>query len=89
MPMVTSMDREIIREAYEDVRSNLTDTEWAVFKFESSEIVCAAKGIGFEEFQQQFMDDERAFGYIRIQMGLFAGSIMIKSFKSILKHKRY
>ena len=70
--MVTSMDREIIREAYEDVRSNLTDTEWAVFKFESSEIVCAAKGIGFEEFQQQFMDDERAFGYIRIQMGMFA-----------------
>lgn len=69
MPMVTSMDREVIREAYEEVRSNLTDTEWAVFKFESSEIVCAAKGIGFEEFQQQFMDDERAFGYIRIQMG--------------------
>ncbi|XP_070495693.1 coactosin-like protein [Chironomus tepperi] len=69
MPMVTSMDRETIREAYEDVRSNLTDTEWAVFKFESSEIVCAAKGIGFEDFQQQFMDDERAFGYIRIQMG--------------------
>ncbi|CAH1717983.1 unnamed protein product [Chironomus riparius] len=69
MPMVTSMDRETIREAYEDVRSNLTDTEWAVFKFESSEIVCAAKGIGFEEFQQQFMDEERAFGYIRIQMG--------------------
>lgn len=68
--MVTSMDRDTIREAYEDVRSNLTDTEWAVFKFVSSEIVCAAKGIGFEDFQQQFAEDERAFGYIRIQMGM-------------------
>lgn len=69
MPMATSMDKELIREAYEDVRSNLTDTEWAIFKFESTEIICAAKGIGFDEFQQQFSDSERAFGYIRIQMG--------------------
>ncbi|CRL04072.1 CLUMA_CG017185, isoform A [Clunio marinus] len=69
MPMATSMDKEVIREAYEDVRSNLTDTEWAIFKFDSTEIICAAKGIGFEEFQQQFSDSERAFGYIRIQMG--------------------
>lgn len=69
MPMATSMDKEVIREAYEDVRSNLTDTEWAIFKFESTEIICAAKGMGFEEFQEQFADDERAFGYIRIQTG--------------------
>lgn len=69
MPMATSMDKEVIREAYEDVRSNLTDTEWAVFKFESTEIICAGKGAGFEEFQEQFSDSERAFGYIRIQMG--------------------
>lgn len=67
--MVTSMDRENIREAYEEVRNNLCDTEWAVFKFDSTEIICAAKGIGFDDFHQQFMDDERAFGYIRIQMG--------------------
>lgn len=67
--MATSMDKEVIREAYEDVRSNLTDTEWAIFKFESTEIICAAKGIGFDEFRQQFNDSERAFGYIRIQMG--------------------
>ncbi|KAG5683487.1 hypothetical protein PVAND_012764 [Polypedilum vanderplanki] len=67
--MATNMDRDAIRDAYEDVRSNLTDTEWVVFKFESSEIVVAAKGSGFEDFRQQFLDDERAFGYIRIQMG--------------------
>jgi len=69
MPMATSMDKELIREAYEDVRSNLTDTEWAIFKFESTEIICSARGMGFDDFQQQFADNERAFGYIRIQMG--------------------
>ena len=69
MPMITSMDRESVREAYEEVRNNLCDNEWAVFKFDSTEIICAAKGIGFDDFQQQFMDDERAFGYIRIAMG--------------------
>lgn len=69
MPTATSMDREIIREAYEDVRSNLTDTEWAIFKFESTEIICAAKGVGFDDFKSQFADEERAFGYIRMQMG--------------------
>lgn len=63
------MDRESIREAYEEVRNNICDTEWAVFKFDSTEIICAAKGSGFDEFQQQFNNDERAFGYIRIQMG--------------------
>ncbi|CAO1392196.1 unnamed protein product [Diamesa serratosioi] len=69
MPLGTSLNKEVIREAYEDVRSNLTDTEWAIFKFESTEIVCAGKGIGFEDFASQFADNERAFGYIRIQMG--------------------
>lgn len=68
--MFTTMDRESIRDAYEEVRNNMCNTtEWAVFKFDSTEIICAAKGAGFEEFQQQFNNDERAFGYIRIQMG--------------------
>jgi Cofilin/tropomyosin-type actin-binding protein len=69
MPMATSLDKELIREAYEDVRSNMTQTEWAIFKFESKEIICAAKGTGFDEFRANFSDSERAFGYIRIQMG--------------------
>lgn len=68
--MVTSMDRESIREAYEEVRNNMCiDVDWAVFKFESTEIVCKAKGSGFDEFRQQFNNDERAFGYFRCEMG--------------------
>jgi hypothetical protein len=40
----------------------------AVFKFEGTHIVCSAKGMQFEEFREQFADDERAFGYIRLQV---------------------
>lgn len=69
MPVATSLDKEMIRQAYEDVRSNQTETEWVIFKFESSQIICDARGIGFDEFRSQFLDSERAFGYIRIQMG--------------------
>lgn len=69
MALPTSLDKEAIREAYEDIRSNLTDNEWAVFKFDGLKIVCAAKGLGFDEFCAEFADNERAFGYIRIQMG--------------------
>ncbi|TMW44049.1 hypothetical protein DOY81_010871, partial [Sarcophaga bullata] len=69
MPMATSLDKDAIREAYEDVRSDLTDTEWAVFKFDGAQIICSARGQCFEEFREQFGDNERAFGYIRIQMG--------------------
>lgn len=68
MPVATSIEKEEIREAYEDVRSN-GDTEWATFKFDSTHIVVDRKGSGFDEFKHQFNDNERAFGYIKIQMG--------------------
>ncbi|KAK3930370.1 Coactosin-like protein [Frankliniella fusca] len=67
--MSTSVDEKSVREAYEDVRSDTTPTDWAVFKFEAQKIVCAATGEGFDSFRSHFTDDERAFGFIRIQMG--------------------
>ncbi|XP_053618531.1 coactosin-like protein isoform X1 [Plodia interpunctella] len=67
--MTTGIDRDTIRSAYEDVRSDATPTEWAVFKFEGARIVCSARGSDFTEFRTQFADDERAFGYLRLQMG--------------------
>lgn len=69
MPVATSLDKDAIREAYEDVRSDLTDTEWAVFKFDGAQIIVHGRGQCFEQFREQFGDSERAFGYIRIQMG--------------------
>lgn len=67
--MATNTDDKSIRQAYEDVRLDSSDTEWAVFKHENSIVVCTAKGSNFDEFKEQFGDDDRAFGYIRIQMG--------------------
>lgn len=40
-----------------------------MFKFDGVQIYCAGKGQGFEDFKNHFADNERAFGYIRIQMG--------------------
>jgi len=40
----------------------------AIFKFEGTHIVCSAKGTQFEKFREHFADDERAFGYIRLQV---------------------
>lgn len=67
--MTTGLDRDTIRAAYEDVRSDNSPTEWAVFKFEGARIICSARGSDFSEFRTQFSDDDRAFGYLRMQMG--------------------
>ncbi|CAB3370765.1 coactosin-like protein [Cloeon dipterum] len=67
--MATHINRSEIKEAYEDVRSDSTPTDWAVFKFEGSSIKCTVKGEGFDDFRAQFTDDERAFAYLRLQMG--------------------
>nr|CAD7435603.1 unnamed protein product [Timema monikensis] len=42
----------------------------AVFKFEGANLVFAAKGAEFGKFQEHFKEDDRAFGYIRIQVGV-------------------
>ncbi|XP_075211066.1 coactosin-like protein [Lycorma delicatula] len=67
--MITDIDEKAIRNAYEDVRSDTTETQWIVLKYDNKQIVCSSKGSDFEEFKNQFGDDDRAFGYIRLQMG--------------------
>ncbi|XP_041978489.1 coactosin-like protein isoform X2 [Aricia agestis] len=67
--MTTGLDRDTVRAAYEDVRADSSPTEWAVFKFEGARIVCSGRGSDFTEFRTHFADDERAFGYLRLQMG--------------------
>eukprot|EP00094_Tigriopus_californicus_P009596 TCALIF_09251-PA protein Name:"Similar to COTL1 Coactosin-like protein (Bos taurus)" AED:0.18 eAED:0.18 QI:0/0/0/0.5/1/1/4/0/120 len=41
----------------------------SVFKFEGNKLGLTAKGKGFPEFKACFEDDDRGFGYIRIQTG--------------------
>lgn len=40
----------------------------AVFKYEGSQVMVAAKGESFDDFKAQFGEDERAFAYIRLQV---------------------
>jgi len=67
--MATAVDKDSIRQAYEDVRSDNSDTEWAVFKFEGNNLNVTATGKDFKDFKSAFTNDDRGFGYIRISTG--------------------
>jgi len=68
--MSTAVDKDAIRQAYEDVRSDTSDTEWAVFKFDGgNRLGVTATGKEFGDFKNHFENDDRGFGYIRIKTG--------------------
>merc|ERR1712045_176472 len=70
--MSTAVDKDAIRRAYDDVRSDTSDTEWAVFKFdERNHLGVKATGSEFADFKSNFGNDERGFGYIRIKVILY------------------
>jgi len=64
----TNIDRQSVREAYNDVRNDQSESNWAVFEFQGNLICNKAVGVDFNEFCSQFSDDERAFGFIRVQV---------------------
>lgn len=66
---MTSIDKNAIRDAYEDVRDDKTPDNWAVFKYEGNQVILAAKGQSFEDFKSQFNEDDRAFAYLRLMTG--------------------
>lgn len=65
----TRIDAKKVKQAYEDVRYDGSETEWAVFKFEGPTIVVSGTGSDFTQFKDHFGEDDRAFGYIRVQTG--------------------
>lgn len=67
--MATAIDKDAIRQAYDDVRSDNSETEWAVFKFEGNNLNVTATGKDFKDFKSAFTNDDRGFGYIRISTG--------------------
>jgi len=66
---MTSIDKTAIRDAYEDVRDDKTQDNWAVFKYDGNHIILSAKGQSFEDFKSQFNEDDRAFAYLRLLTG--------------------
>ncbi|ESO82810.1 hypothetical protein LOTGIDRAFT_203293 [Lottia gigantea] len=62
-------DTESLRDAYEEVRSDKTDTNWAVLKYDGNTIVLEDTGTDFGDFKSRFTDDERKYGYLRVVTG--------------------
>ena len=58
-----------IRAAYEDVRSDESETNWAVFKYDGKLIGHAGSGVEYQEFLDQCGDDERVYSYLRFETG--------------------
>ncbi|KAG7333390.1 hypothetical protein KOW79_003525 [Hemibagrus wyckioides] len=67
--MATRIDKEACRDAYNLVRDDTTDINWASFKYEGATIVPAGHGTDYEEFKSQCTDDNRLFGFVRITTG--------------------
>lgn len=66
---MATVDKEAMEQAYLDVRDDKTDTNWAVFKYEDKTIVHTESGSDYDEFQGSFQENDRAYGYVRIETG--------------------
>ena len=52
--MSTTCDKEAIREAYNTVRDDKSDINWAVFKYEGNLITVDKTGVDYDEFLDSF-----------------------------------
>ncbi|XP_028305641.1 coactosin-like protein [Gouania willdenowi] len=66
---MTNIDKDACRDAYNEVRDDNSDTNWAVFQYEGSRIVPTMKGTEFKEFSKLCVEDGRLFGYMRFMTG--------------------
>ncbi|XP_054715011.1 coactosin-like protein [Uloborus diversus] len=78
--MATSVDKEALRDAYQDVRADTSETNWALFRYKGSEIIHDNSGESLDELRQSLSDHERAFVFVRV----FAGDEMSKRKKFVL-----
>jgi len=67
--MSTTIDKDPIREAYDDVRSDSTETSWLILNYDNQHIGLLSVGSSYDEFKSLFTDDERLYGFIRIDTG--------------------
>jgi len=67
--MATAVDKEAIKEAYNEVMADKNGVEWAAFTFSDNKLGVTATGDDFEAFKSHFGPDDRGFGYIKIMTG--------------------
>lgn len=66
---MANIDKQTIRDAYEEVRNDSNETNWAVLKYDGSNIVLGSTGSSFEDFASNFTDDDRVYGFLRVIAG--------------------
>jgi len=67
--MATSVDKDAIKEAYNEVMADKNGVEWAAFTFTDNKLGVTATGEDFDSFKTHFGPDDRGFGYIKIMTG--------------------
>lgn len=77
---MTDINRESVREAYDDVRNDATETNWVTLAYEGNMIDVQQAGTEYAEFKSNFTDDARVYGFVRI----FTGDEMSKRAKFAL-----
>eukprot|EP00047_Mylnosiga_fluctuans_P001511 m.220674 g.220674 ORF g.220674 m.220674 type:complete len:143 (+) comp10431_c0_seq1:56-484(+) len=63
------VDKEQMQELYDLIRNDKQPIAWAVFKYEGKNIVPGATGETYEEFLTHFKDDQRLYGFVRVNTG--------------------
>jgi hypothetical protein len=66
---MTTIDKEAVRNAYEEVRSNTSPTTWLVLNYNDQNIELQSTGSDYNDFKSLFSDDERLYGFVRIDTG--------------------
>merc|ERR1712080_653524 len=68
--MATTVDKDAIKEAYNEVMADKNNVEWAAFTFDTNNTLgVTATGDDFATFKSHFGPDDRGFGYIKIMTG--------------------
>ncbi|CAL1537772.1 unnamed protein product [Lymnaea stagnalis] len=67
--MSTTIDKDAVNDAYEEVRADNSETTWFTLRFNENQIELDGKGSDYDEFLTRFTDDERLFAYVRVTTG--------------------
>lgn len=67
--MTTTVDRVALCDAYQDVRADGSDTNWALFRYEGAQIVHDSSGTEISELKDKLSEDDRAFAFVRVMAG--------------------
>ncbi|XP_031552668.1 coactosin-like protein [Actinia tenebrosa] len=67
---MVAVDKEGLNAAYENVRDDKSDETWATFGYDdSNQVVHLKSGVNYDEFLEELKDDERLYGFVRIESG--------------------